>query len=486
MKRNLVYKLAAIGMVALFLLCNISIRPDFAGGKSWVQAESKERPKYVLFFIGDGMGQSHRTLATLTRNNVPSTPQNAVLKPLVMDSFPVWGMTTTYSYDQLVTDSSAAGTALAAGVKTDNKSLGQTPDGRRVRTVLEAARDKGQSTGLVTTTRITHATPASFAAHVDHRDKEAEIAAQYVDADVDVLLGGGDSFFQPQSVKGSKRKDDRNLYQEFAAKGYKVLNTVGELRDFNPAATSGVDRVVGVYNSSHLTWEIDRDETQEPSLAEMTGKAISILNKNNKGFFIMVEGGRIDHAAHQHDAVGIINDTMAFDDAVAVAYEFYLKHPKETLIIVAADHETGGLGIGTMNDYFFNPQVINSARATMEKVGQNYNRHRDAQRMWQEFYAATGIGDLTADEVARVEKAMQDTAAGVKAKNGNIEAETLVGSALTEVLNSRAHVGFTSYAHTGTAVPITAVGAGSAEFGRMLDNTDVAKILANLMDVKLQ
>jgi len=487
LKRNLLFKLGAFIVGAAVVAANVTIKPDFFAPAGQVQAAVKEQPKYVFYFIGDGMGQTHRTLATLAKNNASSALKGKELTPLVMDSFPVVGANTTQSYDSLVTDSAAAGTALASGVKTDNKSIGQTPDGKRVKTILEGAREKGLSTGLVTTTRITHATPAAFFAHIDHRDKEAEIADQMVNSGVDVLFGGGDRFLQPRSVKGSKRKDDRNLYEEFAAKGYKVLNNVTDFNAFDATKTAGLDKVIGIYTNSHLTWEVDRDPAKEPSLAELTRKAINVLSENQKGFFVMVEGGRIDHAAHQHDAAGIIKDTLAFDDAIKVAYDFYLKHPKETLIIVAADHETGGLGIGTMNDYFFDPAVINSVQATMEKIGQAYLKHKNEEKLWTDFHAATGISysSLTDAEKASVEKAIADTKNGVKAWNDNIESETLVGSALTEIINGRAHVGFTTYAHTGSIVPLTSIGAGAADFGRMLDNTEVAKTLANLMGIKL-
>ncbi len=486
MRNKLSLKLAAFVLFAAILACGVNFKADMSAA-STAQAEVIERPKYVFYLIGDGMGQSHRTIATIAKNNVGSAPKGQPLKALTMDSFPVVGMNTTQSFDQLVTDSAAAGTALACGVKTDNKSIGQTPDGKRLKSVLEGARDNGWSTGLVTTTRITHATPAAFAAHIDHRDKEDQIAAQLVDSGVNVLLGGGERFFLPQSVKGSKRKDDRNLYDELKAKNYNVLNTADALRNFKPSGNPANDKLIGLYNNSHLTWDIDRDPAKEPSLAELTQKAVDVLSENNKGFFLMVEGGRIDHAAHQHDAAGIIKDTLAFDDAVTVAYNFYLKHPKETLILVVADHETGGLGLGTMNDYFLDPGVLNNVHGTMEKIGQAYKKHKNIDQLWSDFHATSGISyaSLSNEEKARVEQAINDTKNGVTPLNDNIEAETLVGSALTEILNNRAHVGFTTYAHTGSAVPLTAIGSGSTLFGRLLDNTEVGRNLANLMNVKL-
>lgn len=487
MRNKLGIKLAAFIIFAAITACSVNFKSDLSAVTNTAQAEVTERPKYVFYLIGDGMGQSHRTLAAIAKNNLSSSPKGQPIKPLTMDSFPVVGMNTTQSYDQLVTDSAAAGTALACGAKTDNKSIGQTPDGKKLKSVLEGARENGWSTGLVTTTRITHATPAAFASHIDHRDKEDQIAVQLVESGVDVLLGGGDRFFLPKESKGSKRKDSRDLYAELKNKNYNVLNDVAALRNFKPSGNPANDRLVGIYNNSHLTWDIDRNPDKEPSLAEMTQKAVEVLSENKQGFFLMVEGGRIDHAAHQHDAAGIIKDTLAFDDAVAVAYNFYLKHPTETLILVVADHETGGMGLGTMNDYFFDPVVLNNVHSTMEKIGQAYNKHRDNEKLWSDFYAATGISyaTLTVAEKSRVEQAISDLQNGVAPANDNIEAETLVGSALTEVLNGRAHLGFTTYAHTGSAVPLTAIGSGSGIFGRLLDNTEVGRNLANLMNVRL-
>jgi alkaline phosphatase len=233
--------------------------------------------------------------------------------------------------------------------------VGVAPDGQSVPTLLEMAKAAGKSVGLVTTTSITHATPACFYAHVPKRGMESEIAAQLVDSgDVDVLLGGGRTFFLPQGVRdpesneASKRKDDRDLLSEMAGRGYRVVSSSEE---FEAAAAdsenaSGVSKILGLFSPGMMAFEAQRrhDKWGEPSVAEMTELAIKVLSKDPDGYFLMVEGGRIDHACHGDQAYLGITDLIAFDKALKVAKD--LTGPDNaTLIVVSADHETGGLSI---------------------------------------------------------------------------------------------------------------------------------------------
>jgi len=291
-----------------------------------------KRVRNVIFCIGDGMGLSQVTLARLRA--VGSSGK------LHMERMPVSGMVRTHSANRLVTDSAAAGTAMATGVKTNNGMIGQRPDGTAYRTIMEAAQAQGMLTGLVATSAITHATPASFGAHVKGRNMEADIAEQLLANRVNVLLGGGRKFFLPKSDPNSGRKDERNLIVEARDAGYTYVETAWQLRSVNAPYLLGLFQYEGL-----------KTVPPEPMLALMTRKAIRCLRGarrampgRRKGFFLMVEGSQIDWACHSNDADSCVRQTLLFDEAVKAAIDFALADGR-TLVLVTADHETGGLTI---------------------------------------------------------------------------------------------------------------------------------------------
>lgn len=285
--------------------------------------------KNIILLIGDGMGlaQAAATRTRLLGRN----------KRLYMEKCPYTGLMDTYSADYLVTDSAAAGTALATGIKTNNGIISMTPKEEVIDTILERASQKGLATGLVATSTITHATPASFAAHVNQRKKESEIAQQMVDSGVDVMLGGGKQYFIPKSMEHSKRQDDLNLLEDAKKKGFSFIETQKELKE----ATG--PKVLGLFQYDAL-----KVNGNEPTLAELTNKAIEILKKDADGFFLMVEGSQIDWACHGHAHENMYKQTLHFDLAVKEAIEFALKD-KHTLVVITADHETAGLTINWTN-----------------------------------------------------------------------------------------------------------------------------------------
>jgi alkaline phosphatase len=286
----------------------------------------------IIFCIGDGMGLGQIELARMKAVGPDGV--------LYMERMPVVGFTRTYSADALVTDSAAAGAALASGVKTNNGMLGMAPDGTCYQTILEAAKAKGLATGLVVTSAITHATPAAFASHVTSRQMQNKIAEQLVENKVNVLLGGGRKFFLPKSDIHSGRKDEKDLINVAKRAGYTYVQTAEELK------SAQGPYLLGLFQLGPLT-----TKSPEPTLAQLTAKAIEVLNhtekmlfSSKKGFFLMVEGSQIDWACHDNDANSTLRQTLLFDEAVKVAIEFALKD-KRTLVVVTADHETGGLTI---------------------------------------------------------------------------------------------------------------------------------------------
>ncbi|HNX39227.1 MAG TPA: alkaline phosphatase [Methanothrix sp.] len=307
--------------------------------------------KNVILLIGDGMGFPQLTLARIEKAGENLTAYSYA--ELFMDGMPSTGYVSTYSANSFVTDSAPAATAIATGNKTNNGVIGQDAtavqgetDGKNLTTILEMAEEAGLSTGLLTTTRITHATPAAFYAHVDNRDNESEIADQLLKSNVEVILGGGLQYFVGRNQtdpagKAGKREDDRNLLSEFESRDYAAVYNGSA---FQKVDTGKTEKLLGLFDSSHMLYELERASSpeKEPGLAEMTDKAISILSRNPKGFFLMVEGGRIDHAAHERNLSKMAADTLAFDEAVNASLSF-ASRDGHTLVIVTADHECGGL-----------------------------------------------------------------------------------------------------------------------------------------------
>jgi alkaline phosphatase len=244
---------------------------------------------------------------------------------------PVSGFVTTYSANALITDSAAAGTAYATGTKTNNGMISIAPNGKRLKTILEAAREINKATGLVTTTSITDATPAVFGSHVESRSQQEAIAGQLIASRVDVLLGGGKAYFVPNASGNSWRSDNRDILAEAKSKGYSIVNTVNELESTNN------QKIIGLFSPGNLT-----TKDPEPPLSMLATKAIKVLSENKDGFFLMVEGGLIDIASHHNDFDDMIKQLLEFDKAVAQGLDFARKDGN-TLVIVTADHETGGL-----------------------------------------------------------------------------------------------------------------------------------------------
>lgn len=306
--------------------------PGFLVGCSGHDSNSNTSPKAknIILFIGDGMGAEHRKAArwaTVGKNG-----------KLSMDDMPTSGLVETHSADSAITDSAAAATAMATGVKTNNGVIALDANLSYVSTILEDAKSKGKVVGLVTTTHITHATPAAFASHIDDRSLMTEIAEQMLVTGVDVLLGGGEDEFLPISENGcfpevGERSDGRNLINEAISIGYMYVCDATSFTLIEPDSTY---QLLGLFADEGMTRPFS------PTLANMTSKAIEILSKNSDGFFLMVEGGQVDWASHSNDAVNAISDTIAFDDAVEIAKQF-ASNGNDTLIIVTADHETGGM-----------------------------------------------------------------------------------------------------------------------------------------------
>lgn len=322
--KNLLFIFALLFPVTLFL-GSCQEQQKFPSAQASDQPLQIEPVKNIILMIGDGMGLAQINAARWTARQQKKT--------LNIDTLPVTGLMNTHSLDKLVTDSAAAATAMATGYKTDNHMVAVEPDGEPIKTILEAAEEKGIATGMAVTSSITHATPAAFATHVEHREEQTLIAAQLLDSKVDVLLGGGWAYFIPASMKDSERRDNRDLLSEAQAKGYTVLKHREEL------LANSDDKVLGLFARDGLG-----TSSVEPHITEMTQAALDKLSRNNNGFILMVEGSQIDWGGHHEDLDEMIEQTLLFDQAVGTALTFAKNNPG-TLLIVTGDHETGGLVI---------------------------------------------------------------------------------------------------------------------------------------------
>jgi alkaline phosphatase len=271
----------------------------------------------VILMIGDGMGLPD-VYAAMTVSD----------KPLNIERCKITGLQKTFSSDNYITDSGAAGTALATGTKTKNGAIGVDSQGNHVRSILEMAEENGLATGLVSTSSVTHATPASFIAHQASRGSYEDIAMDFLKTDIDVFIGGGYDHF-------AKRKDKLNLIDSLKFRGYEVDTSMIQVLN------SGSMKLAGLTAPVHNPYRL---KGRGDMLPASSGKAIEILNKNPKGFFLMIEGSQIDWAAHENVADTVVDETLDFDEAVGVALDFARKDG-HTLVVITADHETGGVTI---------------------------------------------------------------------------------------------------------------------------------------------
>jgi len=300
-----------------------------------------EHAQSAILFIGDGMGPAQMAAARLYRGGA--------LAHMSYDQFEFTGMSRTYSSDNYTTDSAAAATALASGVKTYNGSIGMSDPAwessghsRQLETLCDLAKAAGKSVGIVTTTRITHATPASFFAHVSDRDSEAEIAAQVPSSDVDLFIGGGRKYFLPLDKNG-KRKDGLNLLEKIERDGNRAVVRLSELQKISNLN----HKVVALLADDHIAYAAE--DKKAPKLSQMLSEAIRLLSQNPKGYFLMVEGGRIDHASHLGLAKNALVEMNELDSAIGEAMK--ITRNDQTLIVLTADHETGGLSLSGYGPY---------------------------------------------------------------------------------------------------------------------------------------
>ncbi|MCA1055484.1 alkaline phosphatase [Rossellomorea aquimaris] len=452
MKKSLkkILPLAVVSSLAVGSV--IGLNQDDTEAKA--QDSKNGKAKNVIFMIGDGMGVPYTTALRYMNDN----PDTMEFEKTAFDPYLV-GLQSTYPEDEEenVTDSAAAATAMSAGVKTYNNAIGVDNDKSNVKTVLEQAKENGMSTGIVSTSEITHATPASFGAHDEDRHNENEIANDYFDEmingehKIDVMLGGGTSFFE---------REDRNLADEFKKDGYSYVTSTDEMK----ADKNG--QILGLFAEEGMDKMIDRDQEQ-PSLADMTTSALDRLKGNDEGFFLMVEGSEIDWAGHDNDVVGAMSEMRDFEKAFEKVRDF-AKENGETLVVVTADHSTGGFTIGSNGEYNWNPDPINAAKRTPDFMAEEIANGASVEDTLAQYIDL----ELTSEEIASVKEAAET------------KDKTEIDNAIEKIFDVRSGTGWTTDGHTGDDVPVYAFGPQKEKFAGMIDNTNQAELIFEILNNK--
>lgn len=455
------------GLAASGLVLSVVVAGPAAVAKENGNVSANGKSKNLIVLIGDGMGPAQVSAARYYQQYVKG------IDKLNLDPYYV-GQATTYAdrgedggtiVSGIVTDSASAGTAFATGHKTYNAGISVSNEdvSKPFASIIEAAEINGKSTGLVTTARITHATPAVYASHVRSRDNENAIASQYLDSGVDVLFGGGKSFFVTKEEKG--KRTDKSLLPDFEAKGYKIVENAQSLKSL----TAKDAKVLGLFGSSHVAYVPDRTE-ETPSLADMTSKALEILSADADGFAIMIEGGRIDHAGHANDLPTMVQEALDFDAAFKVAIDFAKKNGN-TSVVVTADHETGGLSLSRDNIYEVNIDLWDKQKHSSESLIAALDGAKTVADIKKIVSENTWITDLTNEEAQQI---LDGDGSSYKREGG-----------YNAVISKRLLIGWSGHGHSAVDVGVWAYGPIADKLKGQVDNTQIAIAGAEVLGVDL-
>lgn len=468
----------------------------------WTQHNQTTKPRHhgpaakrnLVFMVSDGMGPASLSLTRSYRQYVEGLPMGDTL---VLDQH-FWGSSRTRSSSSLVTDSAAGATAFSCGKKSYNGAIGVTPDYEPCGTVLEAAKRAGYHTGLVVTTDIVDATPACFSSHVLLRQFEDEIALQQIGEgvlgrQVDLMLGGGRCFFLPNSTEGSCRADDVDVVK--IAKEKHGWNYTDNRAGFD--ALKGGDKVdlpfLGLFAPNDFPFVIDRQNHTDiyPTLVEMAKTALRALEKatadSDKGFFLMIEGSRIDHAGHYNDPAAQVREVLEYDATFKAVLDFIEESNTETVLIATSDHETGGLATalqepGHLPVYNWYPKALARAHSSTEYLALKYHAHlsslhpstsKDKLKDWiNEELIVPGLGITDATDVELSLIAQRPESALIL---------------MCQMISLRAHVAWSTHGHTAVDVNIySSGGPGTEKIRGNIENIEIGKFLREYLDVNVE
>ncbi|MCC5914180.1 MAG: alkaline phosphatase [Balneolaceae bacterium] len=438
--------------------------------------------KNVIFLVVDGMSTGTLALADLVKQEKYGDKTNWI-KLYESDRDYHRGLMDMATRDSVVPDSAAAASAWGCGKRINNNAVNMGPNDEEYKTICEIFRDAGKATGLVTTTRITHATPSGFAINMPSRQMEDEIAEQYSERDFDLLMGGGHRHFSPEH-----RSDSKDLYSTFQEKGYTVVRDKNEM-----GRASRNSKLLGIFYDSHLPYTVDYNSDEEirssvPTLAEMTSTALDRLSRSDDGFILQIEGGRVDHAAHGNCPSGLIYDQIAFDDAIKEVMDF-TDGRDDTLVILTTDHGNANPGLSGMGSgYRDSPKMletIHNYRHSFEWMYGELGFHWSMDSL--EGVTVKQIMDLveyssntkiTREEAIMIKRSFQGQ---FKAPFRNRQGPAGVMSGVLANYNG---IYFISTSHTADYVEIAAWGPGSDRIPSFVRNTDLFDLMVDMADVR--
>ncbi|MCT1529745.1 alkaline phosphatase [Sphingobacterium daejeonense] len=443
---------------------------------------AQKQPKYIFFMIGDGMGLNQVQAAEIYKASLDN--KNTVY-PTVFSQFPYATFATSHSQSHGVTDSGAGGTALAVGYKTKNGVIAMDSAGvKAYKSIAYLAKEKGMKVGITTSVSIDHATPASFYANQPDRDMYYEIGLDIIKSNFDFFAGSG--FLKPTT--NAKKEEVASIFPQLEKAGYKLLYGLDDYKKANKS-----DKLILMNNKGtnpvSLKFAIDQ-KPGDLNLSEITSAAIESLSQGDKGFFLMVEGGKIDWACHSNDGAAAIHEVLDFNNAVQKAYEFYQKHPEETLIIVTADHETGGMGVGNGSSTLRIKNLENQ-KISQEALSLLVNdfRTKNPNASWDQLkeFLGENLGlwknikvseDFNEDLQEAYEKSF------VEHKNETSKSLYATSDKIADLaikaLNKASSVSWASGSHSAAYIPVYAIGVGSEEFHKKMDNVDIPRTVSKV------
>lgn len=418
--------------------------------------------KNVIMMVSDGMGLGSLSLAHSYRQIFEKRLSH--WESLYQSRPCVRALAETYSANSIVTDSAAAASAWGSGHRIHNGALNTLPNGEKLETLSQKLKKVGKRIGLVSTATITHATPAGFAVNQSSRGDEAEIAKQYLEREIDVLLGGGQKFF------------DAALLSQYQAASYKVAQTRQELKNLK---LEGHDKVLGVFSESHHPYSLDRSNIKEldeavPTLSEMSEKALNLLNQSKDGFFLMIEGARIDHANHNNDATAAIKEQLEFDDAIGTVLQFIDKNP-DTLLIITTDHGCGGPqmnGVNKLKTQTMSPGIYGMSTQVFHNLSK-FTRSFE----WLKQQKISGLSGKPLQDALKQYMGIEFTDDEIK----KLQGLKFTHLNVNELIQPHTGVGWTSNNHTSELVEFCALGPGSSEFPNFIENRQVHEKLLRIL-----
>ena len=455
----------------MFLICLLSVCNLWAAS-----------PKYIFYFIGDGMGLGHIMITEAYNRTVLNNDEH-----LTMLQFPVTSMATSYSANRHITDSSAAGTALSTGNKTNNYMLGVTPDSVPVFSIAKALKDNGYGVGIATTVTLNDATPAAFYGHAPNRKLYYEIGKGIIGSNYELFAGY--NLISKNNNKGEKT----DLYEKIEKDGYKIVKGKEEyekIKNHNKIILLNKPNRAG-----HCGYTVDSMGNDNFNVPYLTQTCMNHLQKNSpEKFFMMIEGGNIDWIAHANDP-GVVKSILDFNEGIKIAYDFYKKHPDETLIVVTADHNTGGMTFGVRGNKRVTLKNLDYQKVSISMF-QEYCK--DLQKSGKEItwddmktYLKQNLGLYGAIEVDKKDdKLIQESFNKTFTKKDVEDVKTLYTTYnnfiadVFNVFNKYTGIGWTTTGHTGDFTPVYAIGVGAEEFNGLNNNIDLPKKIAKIAGAK--